>query len=208
MCTVRALDGFFGGTTPFWLIGCSHVPASTLGNVELRVLDAAGDPMGAYFIGAASITGSRSHGTLIDLELSGMLASRPHPLAGAIWNRWYTSKPSGTGEWARLPSGEREAWLEVVRSHHRWARRSERPQGTVITLDGTQVREPVDFYCAIGEAVNGPGGYFGANLDGLRDCLRGGFGITAPFELVWQPPPPGRLAPIVAVLTESGVRIR
>ena len=28
----------------------------------------------------------------------------------------------------------------------------------------------------MGEAVNGPGGYFGRNLDAFADCLRGGFG--------------------------------
>jgi len=33
--------------------------------------------------------------------------------------------------------------------------------------------------------VNGPGGYFGADLDALADCLRGGFGATTPFTLVW-----------------------
>ncbi|MGI5177242.1 barstar family protein [Dactylosporangium sp. CA-152071] len=42
------------------------------------------------------------------------------------------------------------------------------------------------FYCALGEAVNGPGGYFGWNLDALDDCLRGGWGARAPFTLVWR----------------------
>lgn len=42
------------------------------------------------------------------------------------------------------------------------------------------------FYCAIGEAINGPGGYFGWNLDTLDDCLSGGFGAQAPFRLAWH----------------------
>jgi hypothetical protein len=33
-----------------------------------------------------------------------------------------------------------------------------------------------DFWLVMGEAVNGPGGYFGRNLDGFNDCLGGGFG--------------------------------
>ena len=37
-------------------------------------------------------------------------------------------------------------------------------------------RSANDFYREIGSAVNGPGGYFGRNLDALADCLRGGFG--------------------------------
>ncbi|WP_043665055.1 barstar family protein [Streptomyces xylophagus] len=43
-------------------------------------------------------------------------------------------------------------------------------------LDGTQIRTLDDFWRVIGEAVNGPGGYFGRNLDAFADCLSGGFG--------------------------------
>lgn len=43
-------------------------------------------------------------------------------------------------------------------------------------LDGTQIRTLADFWRAIGEAINGPGGYFGRNLDAFADCLSGGFG--------------------------------
>lgn len=43
-------------------------------------------------------------------------------------------------------------------------------------LDGTQIRTLEDFWRVIGEAVNGPGGYFGKNLDAFADCLSGGFG--------------------------------
>ncbi|MEV6291373.1 barstar family protein [Streptomyces sp. NPDC051896] len=43
-------------------------------------------------------------------------------------------------------------------------------------LDGTQIRTLENFWQAIGEAINGPGGYFGRNLDAFADCLSGGFG--------------------------------
>ncbi|MGW6055380.1 barstar family protein [Streptomyces sp. NPDC055189] len=33
-----------------------------------------------------------------------------------------------------------------------------------------------DFWQVIGEAINGPEGYFGKNLDAFADCLSGGFG--------------------------------
>ncbi|MFJ2829267.1 barstar family protein [Streptomyces sp. NPDC087263] len=46
----------------------------------------------------------------------------------------------------------------------------------IYVLDGTQVRTLEDFWRLIGEAVNGPGGYFGKNLDAFADCLSGGFG--------------------------------
>ncbi|MFC9706086.1 barstar family protein [Streptomyces sp. NPDC056943] len=43
-------------------------------------------------------------------------------------------------------------------------------------LDGRQIRTLEDFWRVIGEAINGPGGYFGRNLDAFADCLSGGFG--------------------------------
>ncbi|MGK5642393.1 barstar family protein [Streptomyces sp. URMC 126] len=43
-------------------------------------------------------------------------------------------------------------------------------------LDGTRIRTLEDFWRVIGEAINGPGGYFGRNLDALADCLSGGMG--------------------------------
>lgn len=65
----------------------------------------------------------------------------------------------------------------------RWAERSER-RGLrwrrvlqeVYDLPGDRVRSLDDFFRVMGEVVNGPGGYFGSNHDGLIDCLRGGFG--------------------------------
>lgn len=38
----------------------------------------------------------------------------------------------------------------------------------------------------MGEAFNGPSGYFGANLDALGDCLGGGYGAAPPFTIVWR----------------------
>ncbi|MET8423897.1 barstar family protein [Nocardia sp. NPDC004860] len=55
----------------------------------------------------------------------------------------------------------------------------------MFTLDGQAVTDIDSFYCALGEAINGPGGYFGWNLDALVDCLRGGWGATSPFTLKW-----------------------
>ena len=40
-----------------------------------------------------------------------------------------------------------------------------------IVLDGRQVTDLASLFCALGEAFNGPGGYFGANFAALDDCL-------------------------------------
>ncbi|MEU8383922.1 barstar family protein [Streptosporangium sp. NPDC048865] len=80
-----------------------------------------------------------------------------------------------------------EEWLSVVYHSGLWrAGRPDRPAGRTYDLDGTHVTDRAGFYLAIGEAVNGPGGYFGWNLGALDDCLRGRFGAETPFTLVWQ----------------------
>jgi RNAse (barnase) inhibitor barstar len=66
------------------------------------------------------------------------------------------------------------------------AGRPDRPPGGTYRLDGRFVTDVEGFYCAIGEAINGPGGYFGWNLDALADCFSGGFGACPPFRLVWR----------------------
>ncbi|MFE0701069.1 barstar family protein [Streptomyces sp. NPDC058872] len=67
------------------------------------------------------------------------------------------------------------------------------PAGQVFTLGGRHIVDRDAFYCAIGEVVNGPGGYFGWNPDALDDCLRGGWGATAPSPCTGTSPPrPGR----------------
>ncbi|WP_372346599.1 barstar family protein [Streptomyces sp. KL116D] len=55
-----------------------------------------------------------------------------------------------------------------------------------VHLDGRHIVDRDTFCCAIGEAINGPGGYFGWNLDALDDCLCGGWGATTPFTLHWD----------------------
>jgi RNAse (barnase) inhibitor barstar len=63
-----------------------------------------------------------------------------------------------------------------------------KPEPVVFRIDGRKIKSANDFYREIGRAVNGPGGYFGRNLDALADCLRGGFGTPEdrPYQFEWQ----------------------
>jgi len=67
-------------------------------------------------------------------------------------------------------------------------------QPKFIRIQGEHIRTLEDFYSEFGRAVNGPGGYFGNNLDAFRDCLRGGFGIEPPFLIAWENSDRSRLA--------------
>ncbi len=58
----------------------------------------------------------------------------------------------------------------------------------VYEIDGERIQDTDGFYTMVGEAVNGPGGYFGRGLDSLNDCLRGGFGTPedGAVSFVWR----------------------
>lgn len=49
-------------------------------------------------------------------------------------------------------------------------------EGPTYVLDGNLIGSLEDFWIVIGEAVNGPDGYFARNLDALDDALLGGMG--------------------------------
>ncbi|GAA4623311.1 hypothetical protein GCM10023196_019000 [Actinoallomurus vinaceus] len=113
-------------------------------------------------------------------------AREPFP-AGTrgILDLWFTGRPTERNLWARYDRTLRHEWAGVALAHHR-SDAPDQPAGTVFDLDGRFVTDIEGFYCAVGEAINGPGGYFGWNLDALNDCLRGRWGARAPFRLVWR----------------------
>lgn len=55
-------------------------------------------------------------------------------------------------------------------------------------IDGSEVTGLDRFWDLVGEAVNGPGGYFGRNLDAFADCLSGGMGAPEDndFVIEWR----------------------
>ncbi|BBB62604.1 hypothetical protein UNDKW_4331 [Undibacterium sp. KW1] len=90
--------------------------------------------------------------------------------------------------WADLDFLQRRSWLNLVRKHHCLCENDieDKPANMVYELDGNHVTDYSSFFIALGEAVNGPGGYFGGSFDALADCLCGGFGAEHPFTLIWK----------------------
>ncbi|MEV6348693.1 barstar family protein [Actinoplanes sp. NPDC051851] len=101
-----------------------------------------------------------------------------------ILDHWRTGRPAGRNLWAGYDRELRHHWAGVALGHRR--EEPDRAAGADYELDGGFVTDVEGFYCAIGEAINGPGGYFGWNLDALVDCLHGGFGAQTPFRLTWH----------------------
>ncbi|MFE6898788.1 barstar family protein [Streptomyces sp. NPDC057717] len=160
------------------------------GNAWFELLDGDGATMGSYFANEVTVIdvepSARGAG-LVDLTVSLWCENA---LAGAekVWDLISMGHLNRTGMWHELATEDRRAWLSVALwswEYHRQGR-PDAPAGQVFTLDGRHIVYRDTFYCAIGEAMNGPGGYFGWNLDALDDCLCGGWGATTPFTLHWD----------------------
>ncbi|MEU6548511.1 barstar family protein [Streptomyces sp. NPDC046859] len=146
--------------------------------------------MGSYFVNELTVIDvkpSASRAGLVDLTVT-LWCENALPGAERPWELLRTGHLNHTGMWHELAPEDRHAWLSVAL----WSReyqsqgKSDAPAGQVFTVDGRHIVDRDTFYCAIGEAINGPGGYFGWNLDALDDRLRGGWGATTPFSLHWD----------------------
>nr|WP_234351073.1 barstar family protein [Streptomyces sp. XY533] len=163
-----------------------------LGEAALEVRDDRGEPFAELLMWVTvsswcpSALGSGSGSGLIDLELEGKLSVPVPEHARPLWERWLAGRPQTPGTWAALDTRQRWAWLDHVLSRPRPGTGVDRPAGQAYELDGRPVTDVPGLYLALGEAVNGPGGYFGANLDALHDCLGGGFGHSGPGTLLWH----------------------
>src|SRR5690606_4374658 len=61
-----------------------------------------------------------------------------------------------------------------------------RPMTVTYVIEGSRITGPDSFWTVVGEAVNGPGGYFGRNLDSFADCLSGGMGTPDDGDFVFE----------------------
>ncbi|GAA3254283.1 barstar family protein [Dactylosporangium siamense] len=137
----------------------------------------------------ASVAGARPSALgdgLLDVTFDAGIGGAMPVGAWDIWERWRTlGRPTEPGLWTAYDRDLRHQWLGAALRHHRHGE-PDRPAGTTYHLDGRHVTDIEGFWCAIGEAVNGPGGYFGWNASAFDDCLRGRWGAATPFRLVWH----------------------
>ncbi|KAF0847343.1 barstar family protein [Nocardia caishijiensis] len=145
-----------------------------LGDLDLDVLDEAGNTIGRYWVGAVALTDAEDHGP--SFSMTGWVSRLPHRSADAAWDRLRRGRLTLAGQWVGLTQAEREGWLEVAMRYERHL--PPKPPPCVITVNGGDITDLAGFYCAIGEAANGPGGYFGANFMALRECARDRPGLT------------------------------
>lgn len=122
---------------------------------------------------------------LVDVALDSAIFEPMPSAARPIWDLWHAGGPAEPGLWAGYGRELRHCWSGAALAHRR-ADAPDKPAGSTYELDGRHVTDLEGFYCAIGEAINGPGGYFGWNGDALHDCVTGGRGAEWPFRLIWH----------------------
>ncbi|OPG08058.1 barstar family protein [Microbispora sp. GKU 823] len=184
---------------PVTLIGCRPEPPlqALTGRKSARrrylramihAVDHSGRDVDTGQMVSATVIGSRpsSLGTgLVDVILDEGLYEPLPSGAREIWDLWHGGRPTRANLWAGYDRALRHEWSGAA-LHHRHHGQPDRPAGYTYHLDGRFVTDIEGFYCAMGEAINGPGGYFGWNLDALADCLRGRWGAARPFRLIWH----------------------
>ncbi|MDG4652358.1 barstar family protein [Chryseobacterium arthrosphaerae] len=84
--------------------------------------------------------------------------------------------------WKSFRKDELQGWL--VNALHSGKFENVR-ENIEIQIDGNEFHNMDGFFCALGEEIHGPGGYFGKNINALYDCFRGGFGVKSISELTW-----------------------
>jgi RNAse (barnase) inhibitor barstar len=166
------------------------------------------------FADVLAVRPSRADPDLLDVDLDDGVWEPIPAKARELWDRWMERRPAEPGTWVPLDTHMRHEWLRLALADHRYAAVPDRPAGGVYRLDGRHVTDGNAFYCALGEAINGPGGYFGWNAAAFEDCLRGKWGAATPFRLVWSDAEVARqhlgeevFAMIAGWLTEADVEV-
>ncbi|MEV6276162.1 barstar family protein [Nocardia sp. NPDC051832] len=181
---------------------------------SVNLLDATtGVQIGSYFVNDLRLLTARpSEAGLGLVDLTAQLITDAPSDAAVLWDLVRSGQLDQLDLWRRY---DHHAWLEVAlnRRCHGPAPLPDKPPGATYVLDATGVNDEGSLYCALGEAVNGPGGYFGWNLDAVDDCLRGRWGAAAPFTLILRNVDPilweRRAFPIfLEILSDHGVGVR
>ncbi|MFB7371708.1 barstar family protein [Streptomyces sp. NPDC056222] len=183
---------------PMELIGCEAVEPLLVGTqrprrwnhdwVHLLVLDRHGTVMASPTVRLA-IDGARPSvlgDGLEDITLTDGGDDRRPTVARPIWEQWYQGPPTEPNLWAPYDSEGRDEWLELTTRAWRAPAPSPDRSGGEHHLDGRFVTDVPGLHCAIGEALLGPGRYFGREWNAFKDCLGGGFGVVPPFTLTWH----------------------
>ncbi|WP_429844690.1 barstar family protein [Brevibacillus sp. FIR094] len=156
-----------------------------INNLYLAILNNEGNPIGSYYYYLKEPHYFHRYGFgegLTKLELIGTILQVASEEGLEIWEMRRSSLPK-RNLWTILSKKQRIGWLEVARLHYNTIPNSPDQQNGKYDIEASNVSDSSSFFCALGEAINGPGGYYGFDLLSLKDCLCGGFGAVPPFTI-------------------------
>lgn len=198
LLAVQELEGFFlppnEESDEITLRGVPEASGELTGDFEdvgIDVIDIGGNRIGSYYIGRVRLSDAKQSvlgAGLTDRKAFFYGSSCPYPFAGKFWRQWAGGKPTRTGEWRCHPDEAHESWLHVVQQAWFASGHNACRCGTdrAVVIDGLEMPRESSFFCALGEAVNGPGGYFGSNPAALDDCLWSSRDSSSPLHLTWR----------------------
>ncbi|WP_436973735.1 barstar family protein [Nocardia asteroides] len=165
-------------------------PVKPAGNGEIRILSRNRDIIGSYYVSDIVITPidtviSESV-DLFDIPIVCNVLTPPSAVERPLWNMRREGGPKVLNTWQTLSDVDLYSWIRVAQVYQLHNPAPTSPPGTTFFIDGQGIENVPGLFCALGEAVNGPGGYFGMGLESLADCLHGGFGASAPFSISWS----------------------
>lgn len=100
------------------------------------------------------------------------------------WNDFYSKGVDRPRLWKELKPSERQGWLELAISFQN-VKNSDSVEEALI--DGKYIHHIDDFFCELGESINGYGGYFGRNFNALIDCIISPeFGGNNLKRIIWK----------------------
>ncbi|MEU8778570.1 hypothetical protein [Streptomyces sp. NPDC048606] len=166
---------------------------SARGRVEILAVDRTGRVLTGRYLSVHVMEEEpcdRGDG-LRDVTAIGRIKERPVPEVEALWRLWEEGRPTTPGLWREFPDALHGEWLDLAVPEPDGPR-----TGDARHLDGAAVTGHHALYCALGEAVNGPGGSYGRCWNSLFDALSGCYEAcpTPPFTLVWHDFEASRLA--------------
>lgn len=175
-----------GKTYPVKIIGCENISAfkpelfDNESDYGIILIEKYGNIKKAYFLNP------------VQLELSDNSVYMQAYLFGGskgvikAWKNYFYDGVKEYNLWKNLKPAERQGWLELAL---RCQNIDYENLKTIIEIDGSNIKCYNDFYCTLGEALHGPGGYFGRNLNALVDCICSPeFGGNKLQKVIWKNP--------------------
>ncbi len=104
-----------------------------------------------------------------------------------LWDYWRGNEIKEKNQWIHLSEIDKSAWLNIALNRPKnYNTFDDIVQGGTYYLDCTYITSVEAFFCALGETLIGPGGYYGFDYINIIDCLTGGFKVTYPFTIVFK----------------------